>query len=293
MAPIVTSIEIARPQNDVFAYVTDPSRFAEWQAGVVGGMSAEYTLKVAKLASARYLDTLPTSGSELGHAFRDTDLEQQVLALTRQFGIGAQFGGRYFCHDVRVVRLPRHGASCPVAIAVSCSADRQALGKITADGVFLERLETDPARFLPDVELDAGEAVHGGWCVARQDDGAGSVVFLRHALPGERVRAVITQTTSKFARADAVEIIRAGPDRVQPPEQVPQAAGRADDTSVGDRQADPPRGFEARWTHSDQGQQPGRSGGNRCALSSFSGGREDRPHRARHMLPETWLAGAL
>jgi fumarate hydratase class I len=119
-------------------------------AVVVGGMSAEYTLKVAKLASARYLDSLPTEGSELGHAFRDRDLEQQVLELTRQFGIGAQFGGKYFCHDVRVVRLPRHGASLPVGIAVSCSADRQAKAKITPDGVFLEQLERDPARYLPE-----------------------------------------------------------------------------------------------------------------------------------------------
>ncbi|MEV6832168.1 fumarate hydratase [Amycolatopsis sp. NPDC051102] len=118
---------------------------------VVGGMSAEFNLKVAKLASARYLDNLPQEGSELGHAFRDPDLEQQVLEMTRQFGIGAQFGGKYFCHDVRVIRLPRHGASCPVGIAVSCSADRQAKAKITADGVFIEQLERDPARFLPDV----------------------------------------------------------------------------------------------------------------------------------------------
>jgi fumarate hydratase, class I len=131
-------------------------------AVVVGGMSAEYTLKVAKLASARYLDTLPTAGSELGHAFRDTDLEQQVLELTRQFGIGAQFGGKYFCHDVRVIRLPRHGASLPVGIAVSCSADRQAKAKITADGVFLEQLETDPARFLPETSEEdlPGDVVH-------------------------------------------------------------------------------------------------------------------------------------
>ncbi|PRY30303.1 fumarate hydratase [Umezawaea tangerina] len=120
-------------------------------AVVVGGLSAEQNLKVAKLASARYLDDLPTEGSPLGHAFRDTDLEQQVLELTRNFGIGAQFGGKYFCHDVRVVRLPRHGASCPVGIAVSCSADRQVKAKITADGVFLEQLERDPAHFLPDV----------------------------------------------------------------------------------------------------------------------------------------------
>jgi len=121
---------------------------------VVGGMSAEYNLKVAKLASARYLDNLPREGSALGHAFRDTDLEQQVLEMTRQFGIGAQFGGKYFCHDVRVIRLPRHGASCPVGIAVSCSADRQAKAKITADGVFIEQLERDPARFLPEITED-------------------------------------------------------------------------------------------------------------------------------------------
>jgi fumarate hydratase, class I len=121
---------------------------------VVGGLSAEYTLKVAKLASARYLDTLPTSGSALGHAFRDLDLELQVLELTRGFGIGAQFGGKYFCHDVRVVRLPRHGASLPVGIAVSCSADRHAKATITPDGVFLEQLERDPARFLPDTADD-------------------------------------------------------------------------------------------------------------------------------------------
>jgi fumarate hydratase class I len=118
---------------------------------VVGGTSAEYNLKVAKLASARYLDNLPQEGSPLGHGFRDVDLEQQVLEMTRQFGIGAQFGGKYFCHDVRVIRLPRHGASCPVGIAVSCSADRQAKAKITADGVFIEQLERDPAHYLPDV----------------------------------------------------------------------------------------------------------------------------------------------
>ena len=121
---------------------------------VVGGTSAENTLKVAKLASARYLDNLPLEGSAAGHAFRDVDLEQQVLEMTRQFGIGAQFGGKYFCHDVRVIRLPRHGASCPVGIAVSCSADRQAKAKITADGVFIEQLERDPARYLPDVADD-------------------------------------------------------------------------------------------------------------------------------------------
>ena len=130
-------------------------------AVVVGGTSAESALETAKLASARYLDTLPQAGSELGHGFRDVELEAQVLRLVQDFGIGAQFGGKYFCHDVRVVRLPRHGASCPVAVAVSCSADRQALATITHDGVFLERLEHDPARFLPEVEDDdlEGEVV--------------------------------------------------------------------------------------------------------------------------------------
>ena len=128
---------------------------------VVGGTSAEYALKTAKYASAKYLDTLPVSGSAAGHGFRDLELEAAVLDITRRIGIGAQFGGKYFCHDVRVIRLPRHGASCPVAIAVSCSADRQALGKITADGVFLEQLETDPAQYLPDVDVAAedGEVV--------------------------------------------------------------------------------------------------------------------------------------
>src|SRR5579859_8016171 len=122
---------------------------------VVGGPSAEFALKTAKYASARYLDTMPKSGSPTGHGFRDLELEAEVLELTRKIGIGAQFGGKYFCHDVRVIRLPRHGASCPVAIAVSCSADRQALGKITAEGVFLEKLETDPARYLPETTDEA------------------------------------------------------------------------------------------------------------------------------------------
>jgi fumarate hydratase class I len=117
---------------------------------VIGGTSAEFALKTAKYASAHYLDALPTEGSMLAHGFRDPEFEQEVFELTRRLGIGAQFGGKYFCHDVRVVRLPRHGASLPVAIAVSCSADRQALAKITAEGVFLEQLEKDPARFLPE-----------------------------------------------------------------------------------------------------------------------------------------------
>lgn len=120
-------------------------------AVVIGGTSAEQAVETAKLASARYLDALPTQGSDLGHGFRDIELEAKILKLSQETGIGAQFGGKYFCHDVRVIRLPRHGASCPVAFAVSCSADRQALGKITKDGIFIEALETDPARFLPDV----------------------------------------------------------------------------------------------------------------------------------------------
>ena len=126
---------------------------------VVGGTSAEFALKTAKYASAKYLDNLPTSGSPTGQGFRDLDLELQVHELTARLGIGAQFGGKYFCHDVRVVRLPRHGASCPVAIAVSCSADRQARGRIDARGVWLEQLETDPAHYLPEVEEIAGDVV--------------------------------------------------------------------------------------------------------------------------------------
>ena len=132
-------------------------------AVVIGGTSAEFALKTAKYASAHYLDNLPTSGSMAAHGFRDLELEEEVFKLTQSFGIGAQFGGKYFCHDVRVVRLPRHGASCPVAIAVSCSADRQALGKITPEGIFLEQLETDPAQYMPDAgvaeDISGGEVV--------------------------------------------------------------------------------------------------------------------------------------
>jgi fumarate hydratase class I len=145
---------------------------------VIGGTSAEHSLKTAKLASARYLDTLPTRGSELGHGFRDVELEAQVLSLAQKTGIGAQFGGKYFCHDVRVIRLPRHGASCPVAIAVSCSADRQALGKITKEGIFLEQLERDPARFLPDTT---------------HDDLGGDVVKVDLGKPMSEIRALLTK----------------------------------------------------------------------------------------------------
>ena len=128
---------------------------------VVGGTSAEYTLKVAKLASARFLDTLPTEGNEYGQAFRDLEMEEKVLRMSQEIGIGAQFGGKYFCHDVRVVRMPRHGASCPVGIAVSCAADRQVLSKITRDGIFLEQLETEPSKYLPEIadESLGGEVV--------------------------------------------------------------------------------------------------------------------------------------
>ena len=145
---------------------------------VVGGTSAEYALKTAKYASARYLDTLPAAGSPAGNGFRDPELEQEVLEITRQIGIGAQFGGKYFCHDVRVIRLPRHGASCPVAIAVSCSADRQALAKITPEGVYLERLETDPAQYLPDTS---------------EDDLADDVVRIDLNRPMSEIRAELTK----------------------------------------------------------------------------------------------------
>jgi fumarate hydratase class I len=128
---------------------------------VIGGTSAELTMKTVKLASCRYLDDLPSKGSEDGHAFRDLDMEAEVHRLTQSLGVGAQFGGKYFCHDVRVIRLPRHGASLPIGLGVSCSADRQALGKITRDGVFLEALEQHPAQYLPEVDTAAlgGEVV--------------------------------------------------------------------------------------------------------------------------------------
>ncbi|NLC98104.1 MAG: fumarate hydratase [Actinomycetales bacterium] len=147
---------------------------------VIGGTSAEYALKTAKYASAHYLDNLPTEGSMSAHGFRDLELEEEVFKLTQSFGSGAQFGGKYFCHDVRVVRLPRHGASCPVAIAVSCSADRQALGKITPDGVFLEQLETDPAHYMP----DAGVA---------EDISGGEVVKIDLNLPMDQIRAELSK----------------------------------------------------------------------------------------------------
>src|SRR5690348_14393092 len=121
---------------------------------VIGGTSAELTMKTVKLASTKYLDTLPTQGGDDGHAFRDLEMEQEILKMTQSLGVGAQFGGKYFCHDVRVIRLPRHGASLPIGLGVSCAADRQALGKITKDGVFLEELEHHPAQYLPEIDQE-------------------------------------------------------------------------------------------------------------------------------------------
>ena len=144
---------------------------------VIGGTSAELNLKTVKLASCRYLDTLPAKGNKYGQAFRDHEMEAAVLELTRKMGIGAQFGGKYFCHDVRVIRLPRHGASLPIGLGVSCSADRQAVGKITKDGVFLEQLEMNPAKYLPDI---------------REDQLAGEVVKIDLARPMSEIRAALS-----------------------------------------------------------------------------------------------------
>ncbi|MFQ3622885.1 MAG: fumarate hydratase [Acetobacteraceae bacterium] len=145
---------------------------------VIGGTSAEATLKAVKLASTRYLDGLPTQGSAAGHAFRDLEAEMRVLEISRRLGIGAQFGGKYFCHDVRVIRLPRHGASLPVGIGVSCSADRQILAKLTPEGVFLEQLETDPAKYLPETT---------------EDDLGGEVVRIDLSRPMDEIRAELSR----------------------------------------------------------------------------------------------------
>ena len=145
---------------------------------VIGGTSAEHTLKLAKLASTRYLDSLPTQGNEYGQAFRDLEMEAEVLKLSQEIGIGAQFGGKYFCHDVRVVRMPRHGASCPVGLAVSCSADRQILAKITAEGLFLEALETEPVKYLPEIS---------------DEELGGTVVDIDLNRPMDEIRATLSQ----------------------------------------------------------------------------------------------------
>ena len=223
---------------------------------VIGGTSAEYALKTAKLASARYLDTLPTTGNELGQAFRDVELEAEVLAVSQQTGIGAQFGGKYFCHDVRIIRLPRHGASCPVAIAVSCSADRQALGKITRDGIFLEQLETDPARFLPehteehlggDVVQHRPEPADGGdpgRAVPLPDPHAG----VAERADGRRPRHRPRQAEGAPRRRRAAAAVPEGPLRVlrrarprRPPATPPARSGR------------PPRGG---WTPTSTSSRP-------------------------------------
>lgn len=156
---------------------------------VVGGTSAEFALKTAKYASAKYLDTLPEQGSLSAHGFRDRELEEKVLKLTQDFGIGAQFGGKYFCHDVRVIRLPRHGASLPVAIAVSCSADRQCLAKITPEGAFIEQLETNPGQYLPDVvDADLDAEAHGV-----SGTGKGAAVKIDLGRPMDEVLAELTK----------------------------------------------------------------------------------------------------
>ncbi|MDA3039646.1 MAG: fumarate hydratase [Actinomycetota bacterium] len=162
---------------------------------VIGGTSAEFAVETAKLASTRYLDTLPTQGSSSGHGFRDLEMEAEVLKLTQAFGIGAQFGGKYFCHDVRVIRLPRHGASLPVGIAVSCSADRQALAKINAKGIFLEQLETDPARFLPPVT---------------EADLSADVVAIDLDQPMEQIRSTLSQypTTTQLRLTGTLVVAR-------------------------------------------------------------------------------------
>ncbi|MFJ6418042.1 fumarate hydratase [Paeniglutamicibacter sp. NPDC091659] len=159
---------------------------------VIGGTSAEFAMKTAKYGSAKYLDNLPTTGAMTGRGFRDTELEKQVLELTRNFGIGAQFGGKYFCHDVRVVRLPRHGASLPVAIAVSCSADRQMLAKITPEGVFVEQLETDPARFMPESDHPA-IAAHDDETAGVSGTGGSSVVKIDLNKPMDEILAELTK----------------------------------------------------------------------------------------------------
>ncbi len=176
---------------------------------VIGGTSAELTMKTVKLASTKYLDELPTQGSEDGHAFRDLAMEQEVLKLTQSLGVGAQFGGKYFCHDVRVIRLPRHGASLPIGLGVSCSADRQALGKITRDGVYLEELERNPAQYLPDID-------------ASKLGGAVVNIDLRRPMPGdfgaaEQVShqdpALAHRAHDRGARSCSFEVARAAGER--------------------------------------------------------------------------------
>ncbi len=183
-------------------------------AVVVGGSSAEFALKTAKYASAHDLDGLPTNGDPSGHGYRDLEMEAAILTQTQQFGIGAQFGGKYFCHDVRVIRLPRHGASAPIAIAVSCSADRQARAKITADGLFLERLERDPARFLPDALTTPSAAEEGTVTSINIDQPMDQI---RNQLSRLPVKARVSLTgTMIVARDIAHARIKAALDRGEP-----------------------------------------------------------------------------
>jgi fumarate hydratase class I len=197
---------------------------------VIGGTSAEFALKTAKYASAKYLDALPDHGdAATGHGFRDKALEEQVLELTRNFGIGAQFGGKYFCHDVRVIRLPRHGASLPVAIAVSCSADRQVLGKITPGGVFIEQLETEPAHFLPETTDEHLDAETTG---ANSTGGGGNVVEIDLQQPMSEILAELTKHPVKTRLSLTGTVYYAGPaktpDGMASGSFGPTTAGRMD-----------------------------------------------------------------
>ena len=172
---------------------------------VIGGTSAELTMKTVKLASTKYLDNLPTQGSEDGHAFRDLAMEQEVLKMTQSLGVGAQFGGKYFCHDVRVIRLPRHGASLPIGLGVSCSADRQAMGKITRDGVFLEELEHNPAKYLPEVDTSQARRRGGEDRPQQADEGDSGAA---HEI-SDQDAAVALRPDDRGARSGARQIARA------------------------------------------------------------------------------------
>ncbi len=178
---------------------------------VIGGTSAELTMKTVKLASAKYYDTLPDHGSEDGHAFRDKEMEAEIQKMTQSLGVGAQFGGKYFCHDVRVIRLPRHGASLPIGLGVSCSADRQALGKITKDGVFLEELEHNPAKYLPEVD-ERQSRRRGGEDRSQQAD-AGD--FGAAYQISDQDAAVAHGSDDRGARSGACQIARAVGERAR------------------------------------------------------------------------------
>eukprot|EP00985_Skeletonema_marinoi_P001971 scaffold797_cov108-Skeletonema_marinoi.AAC.2 len=189
---------------------------------VIGGLSAEQNLKTVKLASTKYYDTLPTEGDPTGRAFRDLDWEKHILEMTRTLGIGAQFGGKYFCHDVRVVRLPRHGASCPVGIGVSCSADRQVKGKITKDGVFIEQLETDVSQYLPEVTDDHLEDESSATDVVKVDLNSMSMDELRKTLSNYPVRTRLSLTGTIVVARDIAHAKML--DKIESGEGLPQYA---------------------------------------------------------------------